>query len=73
MKSAIIAISPEEIIDFAKKNNIKVIFHQAEIDSAQAETIAKEIDGKTTMLTPLSENYIKSMRELIDTFSQVLE
>ena len=63
----------EKIVDFAKKNNIKVIFHQAEIDSAQAKTIAKEIGGKTTMLTPLSKDYIKSMREVIDAFAQVLE
>lgn len=63
----------EEIINFAKKNSIEVIFHQAEIDSEQAETIAKEIDGKTTMLTPLSEDYIESMKEVIDTFSQALE
>ncbi len=58
---------------FAKKNNIKVIFHQAEIDSEQAETIAKEIGGITTMLTPLSEDYIESMKALINTFSKVLE
>ena len=63
----------EKIINFAKSNNIKVIFHQAEIDSEQAETIAKEIGGKTTMLTPLSEDYIESMKEVIDTFSETLE
>jgi len=63
----------EEIVDFAKENNIKIIFHQAEIDSEQAQTIAKEIGGKTTMLTPLSSDYIKSMKEVIDAFSQILK
>ncbi len=56
------------IIDYAVQHDIKVIFHQAEIDSQQAETIAKEIGGVTKMLTPLSEDYIGSMKEVIDTF-----
>ncbi|MEA3422780.1 MAG: zinc ABC transporter substrate-binding protein, partial [Bacillota bacterium] len=63
----------EKIVVFAKTNNIKVIFHQAEIDSEQAETIAREIGGITTMLTPLSENYIESMKEVIDAFSYTLK
>lgn len=63
----------EEIVGFAKENNIKIIFHQAEIDSSQAQAIAKEIGGKTTMLAPLSSDYIKSMKEVIDAFSQILK
>ncbi|MBN2259425.1 MAG: zinc ABC transporter substrate-binding protein [Clostridiales bacterium] len=63
----------EEVVDYALDHDIKVIFHQAEVDSAQAETIAKEIGGKTLMLTPLSDKYIESTRAVIDIFSDVLK
>jgi zinc transport system substrate-binding protein len=60
----------EDVIDYALENHIKVIFHQAEIDSNQAETIAEEIGGLTFMLTPLSPDYIQSMTDLIDGLTQ---
>lgn len=63
----------EEVIQFALENDIKVIFHQAEIDSQQAKTIADEIGGITKMLEPLSANYIDSMKNVIDTFSEFIE
>ena len=50
-----------EMTEIAKRENIKVIFYQAEIASDQAETFAKEIGGKTMMLDPLSENYIENL------------
>ena len=57
-----------EIIDFAKENNIKVVFYQAEIDSSQAESKAYEIGGQTVMVNPLAYDYLenyKNMSELI--------
>lgn len=53
-----------EMIELAKRENIRVIFYQAEISSAQAEAFADEIGGKTLMLDPLSENYIENMRAM---------
>lgn len=61
------------IVDYAVKHEIKVIFHQAEVDSQQAKTIASEIGGVTKMLTPLSEDYINSMKEVIDTLYETLK
>lgn len=58
----------KKIIDFAKKNNIKVVFHQVEIDSNQAKLIATEINGKTLSINPLSENYVENLKELSNTF-----
>lgn len=56
----------ESIVDFAQANGLRVIFHQAEIDSTQAETIAGEIGGTTQVLTPLDADYIASMRATVD-------
>ncbi|BEP28438.1 metal ABC transporter solute-binding protein, Zn/Mn family [Helicovermis profundi] len=58
----------EKIINFAKENNIRVVFHQAEIDSSQAKLIANEIKGKTLEINPLSEDYINNLKSLADTF-----
>src|SRR6056297_1579454 len=56
----------QELIDFAKNENIKKIFHQATIDSKQTEVIASEIDGKTVEINPLAENYIENMKKIAD-------
>jgi zinc transport system substrate-binding protein len=58
------AIQIVNIIDFAKDNNIKVVFYQAEIDSSQAESIAEEIDGKTVMVNPLAYDYIDNYKKM---------
>lgn len=62
-----------EIIDFARDEDIQVIFFQEEFDSAQAETIASEIGGKVIGLDVLNENYIETMTTINQTFSEVLK
>lgn len=61
------------IIDIAKKNNIKVIFYQAEISNRQAETIAREIGGKTEMIEPLAADYIENLAKTAEIFASVLK
>lgn len=56
----------QELIDFAKRENIKTIFHQSSIDSKQTEVIASEIKGKTVEINPLAENYIENMKKITD-------
>ncbi len=51
----------QEMIDIAKKNSIKVIFHQKEISSRQVEAFASEIGGKAVELSPLSYNYTENL------------
>lgn len=53
----------QKMIDLAKKENIKVIFYQEEIDSSQSEAFAEEIGGKTVQLAPLSPNYIENLKK----------
>ena len=62
----------QQIIDIAKKENIKVIFHQAEIDSQQSKAIAEELQGKTVKLDPLATNYLDNLRKMAQTFKSVL-
>ena len=63
----------KEMIDLAKKENIKAIFYQAEISSKQAESFAEEIGGKTVQLAPLSPNYIDNLKNMVDLMSEVMQ
>ncbi len=62
-----------EMIDFAKANNIKVIFYQEEIDSSQSRAFAEEIGGVTVMLSPLSEDYTENLKLMAKTFIDAQE
>lgn len=62
----------QNVIDYAKQENIKVIFYQTEFDSSQAKTLASEIDGEVLALDILSFDYINNMKEIIKIFNDVL-
>ncbi|MEA1884364.1 MAG: zinc ABC transporter substrate-binding protein [Thermotogota bacterium] len=61
-----------EMIELAKKNDYKVIFYQAEIDSSQTESFAHEIGGKALQLDPLSHDYLNNLKEMGQIFLEVL-
>lgn len=61
-----------QIIEKAKKEGIKVIFYQAEIDSKKVEIFANEIEGKAMQLNPLSENYTENLKEIAKIFKKVV-
>jgi zinc transport system substrate-binding protein len=46
-----------ELIDIARKENIKTIFIQKEYDKRHASSIADEIDAEVVVIDPLSENW----------------
>jgi len=58
----------QSVIDYAKDNQINVIFYQAEFDSQQAQTLALEIDGTTLEIEPLAKDYLGNMQTIIDAF-----
>jgi zinc transport system substrate-binding protein len=62
----------QEIIDFARDNNINRIYHQAEIDNEQVQTFKNDIDGISVELYPLSYDYIESMRDMAQKISEGL-
>lgn len=63
----------QELIDFAKEENIKVIFYQQEIDSSQSEAFAEEIGGKTMQLSPLSADYTENIRSMAKLMAEVMQ
>ncbi|RDU23529.1 ABC transporter substrate-binding protein [Anaerosacchariphilus polymeriproducens] len=63
----------QDMIDLAKKENIKAIFYQKEIDSSQSKAFAEEVGGKTIQLNPLSEDYINNLRNMVKTMAEVLK
>jgi zinc transport system substrate-binding protein len=67
------AVRIQNVVDFAKENNIKVVFYQEEFDSSQAKIIAQEIGGEVVEVAPLSGDYIENMNEIKNKFKKVLE
>lgn len=52
------------IIDTAKKENIKTIFVQKQFSQKSAEAIAKQIDGSVVPLDPLAEDYVENLKRI---------
>lgn len=63
----------QEMVDLSKKEGIKAIFYQEEIDSRQAKAFAEEIGGKTVKLAPLSADYIDNLVLMADTLAEVIK
>lgn len=63
----------QKIIDLAKREGIKVVFYQAEIDSKQSKTLASEIGGKAEMVEPLSPEYTNNLKKMAETFKKAME
>ena len=62
----------QEIIDFAKSENIKAIFVQQEFDQRNAEIISKELDIKIIDVHPLNKDYETEMKNLLNKLETVL-
>ena len=62
-----------EIIAFAQKENIRVIFVQEQFSTTAAQTVAQAIHGNVVSINPLAENYCENMRYIADIFREVLD
>ena len=63
----------QDMTDLAKKEKIKVIFYQEEIDSSQSEAFAEEIGGKTIQLAPLAPDYISNLKKMAQTMAEAMQ
>ncbi len=63
----------EEIIEFAKKHKIKVVFAQKQYSSKEAETVAKEIGGQVIKIDPLAENWLENLELVADTLTNHMQ
>ncbi len=62
----------QELIDFARANDIHEIYHQAEVDSEQVQTFARDIDGESVVLNPLDFQYVLAMRSMAQKIAEGL-
>jgi zinc transport system substrate-binding protein len=53
-----------ELIAKARKEQIKVIFVQAQFDPRSATAVAQAIDGEVVSLNPLAENVLENLKEM---------
>ena len=61
-----------QIIDLAKKKQIRTIFASPETDIRPARAVAQAIGGKVVILDPLREDYLRSLRETGAAIAQAL-
>jgi zinc transport system substrate-binding protein len=62
----------KELVDIAKSEGIRTVFIQKEYDVRNAKTIADEIGGKVVIIDPLSEDWPKSTKEIINSLYRSL-
>jgi zinc transport system substrate-binding protein len=63
----------KELIEHARKSNVKVIFVQPQFSSKSAELVAKEIGGQVVFADPLAENWAANLREVALKFNAALK
>jgi zinc transport system substrate-binding protein len=61
------------LVSKAKQENIKVIFAQPEFSAEDAKTIAQEINGRVLFISPLASDWLCNLRQVADTFAEVLD
>jgi len=62
-----------ELVDLAKKENIKAIYIQNEFDLDHARVFAEEIQGKVIQIRPLDPAWTDNLREMTSIFVDNLE
>lgn len=63
----------KELIEHAKKDDIKVIFVQPQFSTKSANLIAKEIGGEVAFANPLAEDWMANLRMMADKFKAALK
>lgn len=63
----------QEVVEIAKSKGIKVILHQAEVDSRQAKAFAEEIGGRAEKIAPLAPDYIENLEKMADILADTLK
>lgn len=61
------------IIEEAHEENIQVVFAQPEFSTKTADYIATEINGQVILISPLTEDWLENLRNVGNTFGDVLK
>jgi zinc transport system substrate-binding protein len=67
------ARSLSRIIEFAKNQDIKVVFVQQQFSQRDARTIAEQIGARVILVDPLAENYISNLYKVTQQFVEALQ
>ncbi|MBQ5810471.1 MAG: zinc ABC transporter substrate-binding protein [Clostridia bacterium] len=63
----------QDMADYAKREGIKAVVYQGEIDSKQVEAFAQQIGGTTMKLEPLAPDYIENLKEMADILAEIMK
>jgi len=63
----------KDLIDLARKDNLKTVFVQREYDTKNAKAIAREIGGEIVIIDPLSDDWQKATMDIIIAVHNSLE
>jgi len=63
----------QELIHYARENDISVIFVQPQFSRKSAEVIASEIHGKVVFADPLAENWFVNLRNIAAKLKSVVK
>ena len=61
------------LVELARRENIRVVFIQEEFDQENARTLAAEIGGEVVTLNPLDPDWDDNMEKIRNTFVSVLQ
>lgn len=59
-----------DLVDFAKKEDIRVIYIQSDLDREQARVFAEEIDGEVLEMWPLNPAWEENLLEITDILTE---
>ena len=63
----------KELIEHARKDNIRVVFAQPQFSEKSAKLVAGEIGGSVVMIDPLAEDWFENMKTVALEFNRVLQ
>ena len=63
----------KQLIDYARKHDIKVIFVQPQFSAKAAEVIAKSIGGRVFPANPLAADWANNLRRQAQQFKAALQ
>jgi zinc transport system substrate-binding protein len=66
------AANMKQVIDIARKNEIKDVFIQMEFERESAQAVATELGGKVIEIDPMSENWLENFKEMAEVIYQTL-
>ena len=61
------------VIEFGKRERVKVIFVQAQFSRRTAVTIAQAIGAHVVAVDPLAEDYMNNLRQVARQFAQAMQ